>query len=96
MNGISLFSGNGGIDLALKDEIKTILYCEVDTYSQLSILSRMAEGSLEFAPIWPDVRTLDGTKLRSLVDIITAGFPCQGNSTAVTWTSFHQTRKEDP
>lgn len=82
MNGISLFTGNGGIDLSLKDYVRTILYCEKDEYAQAIILSRMLEGSLEFAPVWTDVTTMDGYKFRDLADLIKGGFPCQGNSTA--------------
>ncbi len=34
LNGLSLFSGIGGIDVALSEWIKTISYCEIDKYCQ--------------------------------------------------------------
>lgn len=82
MNTLSLFSGYAGIDLALSSYCKPILYCEKDEYAQGILLSRMDEGSIPFAPIWNDVATLDGKKLRGLVDIIVGGFPCQDISVA--------------
>jgi len=82
LNAIDLFSGYGGITLALKDYSRPIIYCEIEKYCQGIILSRMDEGALSFAPIWDDVATLDGAKLRGLVDIIVGGFPCQDISVA--------------
>lgn len=82
MNSLSLFSGYAGIDLALLDYCKPIMYCEKDEYAQGILLSRMDDGSIPFAPIWNDVTTLDGTKLRGLVDLIAGGFPCQDISVA--------------
>lgn len=40
-------------------------------------MSRMRDGGLDPAPIWTDVRTLDGRPWRGCVDIISGGFPCQ-------------------
>ena len=82
LNSLSLFSGYAGIDLALSEYCRPILYCEKDLYAQGIILSRMDEGLIPFAPIWNDVTTLDGAKLRGMVDIISGGFPCQDISSA--------------
>jgi DNA (cytosine-5)-methyltransferase 1 len=82
LNAIDLFSGYGGITLALKDYSRPIIYCEIEKYCQGIILSRMDDGALPFAPIWEDVTTLDGTKFRGLVDIVYGGFPCQDISVA--------------
>lgn len=82
LNGISLFSGYGGIDLALSEYVRPILYCEIEKYVQGVLISRMDDGSLPFAPIWTDVTTMDGNKFRGLVDIICGGFPCQDISVA--------------
>ena len=59
LNGLDLFSGIGGISVALRPWVKTIAYCERDRYAQGVLLSRMHEGSLPDAPIWDDVKTLD-------------------------------------
>lgn len=82
MYGISLFTGYAGIDLALSEYVRPIIYCEIERYAQGIILSRMDDGTIPFAPIWNDVTTLDGKKFRGLVDIIYGGFPCQDLSVA--------------
>lgn len=84
MNGLDLFSGIGGISIALEPWVRTVAYCEREPYAQGVLLSRMECGELEQAPIWDDVVTLRGEVLRELppIDIITAGFPCQDLSVA--------------
>ena len=82
MNGLDLFSGIGGIGLALKEfGIKTVAYCEQDRYAQSVLLSRMASNDIDRAPIWDDVASLRGAMLPK-IDIIFGGFPCQDISVA--------------
>ena len=81
INGLSLFSGIGGIDLALRDYVKTIAYCEIEPYCQAVLLSRMASEDLDNAPIWDDIRSFNGFELPK-IDIIFGGFPCQDISVA--------------
>lgn len=81
LNGLSLFSGIGGIDLALSEWVRPVLYCEREPYAQGVILSQISRGSLPYAPIWDDVCTLRGDDVGS-VDIIYGGFPCQDISVA--------------
>lgn len=82
LNAIDLFSGYGGITLALREYARPIVYCEIERYAQGILLSNFDKGTLPFAPIWNDVTTLDGTKFRGMVDIIYGGFPCQDISCA--------------
>lgn len=82
LNGISLFSGYAGIDLALKEYVRPVIYCDIEKYAQGILLSRMDDESIPFAPIWNDVTTMDGRKFKGLVDIIYGGFPCQDISVA--------------
>lgn len=84
MNGLDLFSGIGGITLALKSWVTPVVYCEADRYAQSVLLSRMSDGDLPRAPIWDDVRTLSKKTLGGCVDIdiIYGGFPCQDISSA--------------
>ncbi len=78
MNGLDLFSGIGGLSVALRDWVKPVAYCEIDTYCQSILLSRISDGSLINAPIWDDIKTLsyDGRNWPG-IDIIYGGFPCQ-------------------
>lgn len=82
MNGLDLFSGIGGVSIALSPWVRTVAYCERERYAQGVLLSRMECGELEHAPIWDDVTTLRGDILDVPIDIITAGFPCQDISVA--------------
>lgn len=81
VNGLDLFSGIGGIGLALKPWVRTVAYCECDRYGQGVLLSRMQSGDIDHAPIWDDVRTLKASMLPR-IDIIFGGFPCQDISVA--------------
>ena len=83
MNGLDLFSGIGGISLALEPWVRPIAYCENDRYAQAVLLSRMGDRSLPVAPIWDDILTLRGDHFEGKrVDIIYGGFPCQDISVA--------------
>src|SRR3990167_726338 len=84
LNGLDLFSGIGGITIALKEWVIPVAYCESERYAIGVLLSRMQEGKLPVAPIWDDVRTLKGARFHGLVDIIYGGFPCQDISNAGT------------
>jgi DNA (cytosine-5)-methyltransferase 1 len=82
LNGLDLFSGIGGISIALSEWVSPIAYCEIDTYCQGVLLSRMQMGELARSPIWDDIRSLDGRELFGKIDIISGGFPCQDISVA--------------
>lgn len=80
LNSLDLFSGYGGISLGLSEYVKPIGYCEIEKYPRAILASRISEGKLPFAPIFPDVRKLRGKP--GAADIITGGFPCQDISVA--------------
>ena len=80
---IALFAGAGGGCMAsVLMRHRIVCYVENNGYCVDVLRARIADGMLDDAPIWDDVRTFDGRPWRGLVDIITAGFPCQGFSTA--------------
>jgi DNA (cytosine-5)-methyltransferase 1 len=83
LNGLDLFTGIGGITLALRDYVRPVAYCEIEPYCQSVLLSRMQERNLPQAPIWNDIRTLPINELPE-IDIIYGGFPCQDISCAGT------------
>ena len=79
MNVLSLFSGIGGIDVAVKLVLpgaKTIAYVERDKNCQVLLKARMNDGSLDTAPIIDDVRDASVASIPD-IDIIIGGFPCQ-------------------
>ena len=82
MNGLDLFSGIGGMSLALREWMRPLAYCEIDPYCQAVLLSRMASGELYVAPIWDDIRSFQNPLARRTCDIIYGGFPCQDISIA--------------
>ncbi len=82
---LSLFSGYGGFSLGLQlagVRSRIVCYVEIDDYCQRVIQARIRDGHLDDAPIWDDVKTFDGRPWAGLVDIVTAGFPCQPHSVA--------------
>ena len=82
MIGLDLFTGYGGISLAIGQWVRPVAYCEIDPYCRGVLLSRMADGRLPRAPIWDDVTTLEGCQFAGMVDIVYGGFPCQDISVA--------------
>lgn len=79
---LSLFSGSGGGLLGTKLlGYKCCGYVERNEYCQRVISQRIKDGLLDGAPIFCDIRTFINEgyagAYKGLVDIITAGFPCQ-------------------
>lgn len=85
MNVLSLCSGIGGLDLAIKLAVcgsRTVCYVEGEAYAVAVLASQMEAGTLDDAPIWSDLRTFDGNHWVGVVDCVVAGFPCQPVSQA--------------
>ena len=86
MNGLALCAGVGGFELALKrvfaDQYQCVCYVEGEAYCAATLKARMETGELDTAPIWSDVRTFDAEPWREIVDIVSAGYPCQPFSVA--------------
>jgi DNA (cytosine-5)-methyltransferase 1 len=85
----SFFSGTGMLDRGIHAAFerlgfrpRTVLWCEFNPDAQRILQARMRDGLLDTAPIWPDVRTMDGGLLRGGGDAVVAGFPCQDLSLA--------------
>lgn len=84
---LSLFTGAGGGLLATRLlGWRTVGYVEFDDYCQRVIRQRITDGCLDDAPIFGDVRAFVSSgyaaAYQGLVDVITAGFPCQPFSVA--------------
>jgi len=85
LDGISLCAGAGGLDLGLHiacPGYRTVGYVEREAFAAATLVARMEDKALDPAPVWDDLTTFDGRPWRGLVDILTAGYPCQPFSVA--------------
>jgi len=84
---LSLFTGAGGGVLGSKLlGWTTIGYVEYEKYCQKILKQRIADGILDAAPIFGDIRKFISEgyaeAYKDMVDVISAGFPCQPFSVA--------------
>lgn len=80
--GLDLFSGIGGLTVALAPWVRTVAYCDNNRYAQAVLLAKMASCEIPIGPIWDDVTTLVADQLPQPIEIIFGGFPCQDISMA--------------
>lgn len=81
LTGLDLFTGIGGMSIALQQWVRPVAYCENDRYCQSILLNNIHDNLITSAPIWDDIRSLS-TCMFSEIDIIYGGFPCQDISVA--------------
>ncbi len=87
MKWLSLFSGIGGFDLALRNQGQEIIgACEIDEHAR-----RVYGKHFPKTKIWPDATQLDIIELPDF-DGIVAGFPCQTFSIAGNRLGFEESR----
>ncbi len=84
---LSLFSGGGLGDLAHQRllSMRCVGYVEFNSDAQSILRARIRDKSLQAAPIYGDVRDFANKgahQYQGLVDVVTAGFPCQPFSSA--------------
>lgn len=81
MNGMAICAGLGGLELGISlaygPDYRTVVFIEREAFSAAALVARMEEASLGMAPIWDDLTTFDGGPWCGVVDLISAGFPCQ-------------------
>ncbi len=81
LNGLALCAGAGGLELGLRLALgaryRCVGYVEQEAFAAACLVARMEEEALDPGPLWDDVRTFDGRPWRGVVDLVTAGFPCQ-------------------
>lgn len=95
---LSLFSGAGGGLLGTTHLLgwRTVCYVEWDKYAVDVLKARIRDGYLHDAPIWDNAFTFDGRPWAGLVDVVTAGFPCQPFSVAGKGLSENDPRNGFP
>lgn len=96
MRELSLFTGAGGGVLGTKLlGWEHVGYVEINDHCQRVIAQRIKDGLIENAPIFGDIRAFidEGyaDAYQGLVDVVSAGFPCQPFS-----ASGHQKGESDP
>lgn len=82
LSSLDLFSGIGGMTIALHGAANPLLYCDKLEPARAVLRTNMKRGLLPEAPILEDVRDLTRANLPNDVDLICAGFPCVGFSSA--------------
>ena len=86
---LDLFSGIGGLSLALRDVLHPVAYCDICPSARSVLHARIADQSLPDAPIFTDVRSLSAKDVpEGSVDVIVAGFPCVGFSSMGLRSAF--------
>jgi DNA (cytosine-5)-methyltransferase 1 len=82
---LSICTGYGGLERAIRiarPGVRLVGAVERQAYPAAVLASRMVEGAMDPCPIWDDLESFDGSAYRGRVDLIAAGFPCQGASVA--------------
>jgi len=89
---VDLFSGIGGMTLALEGVSEPMLYCDKCPHARAVISSNIEKGKLPDAPILHDVNDvcefMKDNKTKA-PDCVVAGFPCTGFSVAGCRTAFN-------
>lgn len=82
---LALCAGAGGLELGLKlacPAVRLVGAVERQAYAAAILGAAMVRGDLDLAPIFDDVAEFDGRAWRGVVDLVSAGYPCQGESVA--------------
>jgi len=82
---LSLCTGYGGIERGLElagVRTRTLAHVEIEAFAAANLVAKMEEGKLVPAPVWTNLKTLNGRVFRNRVSILTGGYPCQPFSQA--------------
>jgi DNA (cytosine-5)-methyltransferase 1 len=82
---VELCAGYSGIHLGLErviPNLRTIAFCEIESFACENLVAKMEKGYLDAAPIWTNLKTFPWSDFRDRVDILSGGYPCQPFSCA--------------
>eukprot|EP00930_Biecheleria_cincta_P001243 TRINITY_DN102390_c0_g1_i1.p1 TRINITY_DN102390_c0_g1~~TRINITY_DN102390_c0_g1_i1.p1 ORF type:complete len:437 (+),score=49.21 TRINITY_DN102390_c0_g1_i1:78-1313(+) len=71
-----MFSGCAGLGLSLHSAFKTVAYCEWNETCQAVLKARIADGHLDKAPVYGDIKKVKVEDIPDF-DLAAFGFPCQ-------------------
>jgi site-specific DNA-cytosine methylase len=77
---LSMCSGYEGMGRGLRGifpNLREIAYVEREGFACANLVAKIEEGELSEAPIFTDVKEFPYAEFRGVVDILSAGFPCQ-------------------
>lgn len=81
LKALELFAGIGGITHGLREYVEPMAFCEYEKDAAAFLSQRGL-------PVHGDITKFDATMYKDKVDIVTAGWPCTGFSTAGKGTGF--------
>jgi DNA (cytosine-5)-methyltransferase 1 len=86
---ISICTGIGALDIGVSAALSylqlrhhAVGYIEQEAYAAAMLVERMADASMDRAPIWDNLRSVDHELFREAVDLVVAGIPCPSFSVA--------------
>lgn len=98
---VELCAGAGmlgtAVKLALDDRVRTVGYVERETGAAATLVARMADATLDQAPIWDDITTAADGEFAEYVQqcaplIVCGGYPCTPWSVAGKQRGVHDPR----
>ena len=82
---LALCAGGGGLEAAVRivlPQARVVCLVEREAFCMETLAHQVEEDGVGPTALWPDLLTFDGRPWRGLIDIITAGYPCQPFSVA--------------